>query len=49
MEHGSPDATLMFKAASDAALGDFMIKVIGHTASSDADFVKEFEMTVAEK
>lgn len=42
MEHDSPDATLMFKAGSDAALGDFMIEVIGHTASSGPDFVKEF-------
>jgi len=39
----------MFKAASDAALGEFMVKVKGHTASSGADFTKEFKMTVAEK
>ena len=49
IEHGSTDATLKFKAASDAALGDFTVKVTGHTASSGADFTKEFKMTVAEK
>ncbi len=47
--HGSTDATLKFKAASDAALGDFTVKLTGHTASSSADFTKEFKMTVAEK
>ena len=47
--HGSMDATLKFKAASDAALGDFTVKLTGHTASSGADFTKEFKMTVAEK
>ena len=46
---GSTDATLTFKAASDAALGDFTVKVTGHTASSGADFTKEFKMTVAER
>lgn len=45
----STDATLMFKAASDAALGDFTVNVTGHTASSGADFTKEFKMTVAKK
>lgn len=48
IKHGSTDATLMFKAASDAALGDFTAKVTGNTASSGADFTKEFKMTVAE-
>jgi hypothetical protein len=47
--HGSTDATLKFKVASDAALGDFTVMVTGHTASSGADFTKEFKMTVAEK
>lgn len=47
--HGSTDATLKFKAASDAALGDFTVKVKGHTASSGADFTKELKMTVAKK
>jgi uncharacterized membrane protein len=46
---GSTDATLMFKAASDAALGDFTVEVTGRTASSGADFTKEVKMTVAEK
>ncbi len=49
IKHGSMDATLKFKAASDAALGDFTVMVIGHTVSSSADFSKELKMTVAEK
>lgn len=49
IKHGSTDATLMFKAADDAALGDFTLKVTGRTASSSVDFAKEFKMTVAEK
>jgi uncharacterized membrane protein len=49
IEHGSTDATLNFKAASDAALGDFTVKLTGVTASSGADFTREFKMTVAEK
>jgi uncharacterized membrane protein len=49
ISHGSTDATLKFKAAGDAALGDFTVKVTGHTASSGADFTKEFKMTVAKK
>jgi hypothetical protein len=49
IKHGTADATLMFNAASDAALGDFTVKVTGHTASSGADFTKELKMTVAEK
>jgi hypothetical protein len=47
--HGTKDATLIFKAAADAALGDFTVEVTGHTASSGADFTKEFQMTVAEQ
>jgi hypothetical protein len=49
ISHGSTDATLKFKAAGDAALGDFTVKVTGRTASSGADFTKEFKMTVAKK
>lgn len=47
--HGSTDATLKFKASSDAALGDFTAKLTGRTASSGADFTKDFKMTVAKK
>ena len=46
---GSKDVTLMLKAASDAALGDFTVEVTGHTASSGADFSEEFKITVAQK
>lgn len=49
IKHGSTDATLKLKAASDAALGDFTVKVTGRMASSGADFTREFKMTVAEK
>lgn len=49
IEHGATDATLMLKAAGDAALGDFTVKVTGHTASSGADFTNDFKMTVAQK
>lgn len=44
---GSTGVTLMLKAASDAALGDFTAEVKGHTASSGADFSKEIKLTVA--
>ncbi len=46
IETGETDATLMLKAAPDAALGDFTFKVTGHTASSGADFSKEIKLTV---
>ena len=39
----------MLKVASDAALGDFTVKVTGRTASSGPDFSEEFMMTVAQK
>jgi uncharacterized membrane protein len=46
---GSTDATLRFEAAGDAALGDFTVKLTGHTSSSGADFTKELKMTVDQK
>jgi uncharacterized membrane protein len=49
IKQGTTDATLMLKAAGDAALGDFTVNVTGHTASSAADFTKEFKMTVVQK
>lgn len=49
IRQGSTDVTLEFKAASDAALGDFTVIVTGHTVSSGADFIKELKMTVAAK
>ena len=44
---GSTGVTLMLKAASDAALGDFTAEVTGHTVSSGADFSKEIKLTVS--
>lgn len=49
IKQGDTDAALMLKAAPDAALGDFTIKVKGQTASSGADFSKEVKLTVAQK
>ncbi|MDX1948627.1 MAG: hypothetical protein SFU86_24785 [Pirellulaceae bacterium] len=49
IKQGDMDAGLMLKAAPDAALGDFTIKVTGHTASSGADFSKEVKLIVAQK
>ena len=49
IEPGSTDVTLVLKAADDAALGDFTAKLTGETASSGADFSKEFKITIAEK
>lgn len=46
---GSTGVELTFKAASDAALGDFTAKVTGQTASSGADYSKEIELTVSQK
>lgn len=47
IKQGSTEVTLMLKAASDAALGDFTFKLTGHTASSGADFSKEIKLTVS--
>jgi hypothetical protein len=49
IQQGDMDATLMLRAAPDAALGDFTFKVTGHTTSSGADFSKEVKLTVAQK
>jgi uncharacterized membrane protein len=49
IEPGSTDVTLILKAAADASLGDFTAELTGQTASSGADFSKEFKITVAEK
>jgi uncharacterized membrane protein len=49
IEQGNTEVTLMLKAASDAALGDFTVKVAGHTASSGADFSKEIPLTVSKR
>jgi len=49
IQPGDMDSALMLKAAPDSALGDFTIKVTGHTTSSGADFSKEVKLTVAQK
>jgi uncharacterized membrane protein len=46
---GDTDVTLMLKAASDAALGNFTFKVTGHTTSSDADFAREIKIKVSQE
>ena len=46
---GNTGVTLMLKAASDAALGEFTVMVTGHTASSGADFSDEIQITVTQK
>ena len=37
------------KAADDAALGDFTVKLTGHTATSGTDATNELKLTVAQK
>jgi hypothetical protein len=46
---GNIDTTLNLKAASDASIGDFTVKVIGHTSSSSADFSEEIKITVTQR
>ncbi len=46
---GSTGVALLLKADADAALGDFTVKVTGHTASSAADFSEEIKINVAQK
>jgi uncharacterized membrane protein len=48
IKHGDTEAKLTIKAADDAALGDFSVKVTGHpTKGSDAS--NSFKVTVAKK
>ena len=49
IKQGTTEVTLMLKAASDAVLGDFNIKLTGHTASSGTDFSKEIKLTVSKR
>jgi hypothetical protein len=42
------EAKINFKAADDAALGDFTVKVIGHPEKGE-DATNEFKLTVAKK
>ena len=45
---GEEDAKVTFKAADDAALGDFTVKVTGHPGKG-ADASNEFKLTVDKK
>lgn len=49
IQEGDTEVTLNLKANSDAALGDFTVKLTGHTASSGADFPVELRITVAKE
>lgn len=48
IKHGDKEAKLTVKAADDAALGDFTVKVTGHPAKG-ADAESEFKLTVDKK
>ena len=48
IKHGDKEASVTLKAAPDAALGDFTVKVQGHpTSGPDAN--SEFKIKVAKK
>jgi hypothetical protein len=48
IKHGDTEAKVTLKAAADASLGDFTIKVKGHPTTG-ADATSEFKVTVAKK
>ncbi len=48
IKHGDTDAKITLKAAGDAALGDFTIKVAGHPTKG-ADAVAELKISVAKQ
>jgi len=48
IKHGDQDAKVNIKAADDAAVGDFTVKVTGHPAKG-ADAMSEFKITVNKK
>lgn len=48
IKHGDKEAKLTFKAADDAALGDFAVKVIGHPEKG-GDATNELKLTVQKK
>lgn len=48
IKNGQPEAKFVLKAAADAALGDFAIKVTGHPTKG-ADASHEFKFTIAKK
>ena len=48
IKHGDKEAKLTFKAADDAALGDFTVKVTGHPQKGK-DATNELKLTVQKK
>jgi uncharacterized membrane protein len=48
LKHGDTEAKLTLKAADDAALGDFTIKITGHPTKGD-NASNEFKITVDKK
>jgi hypothetical protein len=48
IKHGDKDAKLTIKAADDAALGDFTVKVTGHPQKG-GDATNEIKLTVQQK
>ena len=48
IKHGDTEAKLTFKAADDASLGNFGVKVMGHPTKG-ADAATELKLTVAKK
>jgi hypothetical protein len=48
IKHGDSEAKVTLKAAADAALGEFTIKVTGHPTTG-ADATSEFKVTVVKK
>jgi len=48
IKHGDTEAKVTFKAADDAALGDFTVKVTGHPTKG-ADASNDFKITVVKK
>jgi uncharacterized membrane protein len=48
IKHGDTEAKLTFKAADDASLGDFTVKVTGHPAKG-ADATIDYKIAVAKK
>jgi len=49
IDRDSTETQILLKVAEDATLGDFSVKVTGHTTSSEVDATNEFIMTVAQK
>ena len=49
IKHGDAEASLVLKVADDAALGDFTVKVGGHSAGGGVDSSNDLKLTVAQK